>query len=129
MPLSIRARDWLAQAQDDLRWADNSFQGGFYAQTCFVCQQAAEKALKSMLFARGATAVLSHSLVRLCKQLRINAKLRDAARVLDQYYVSGRYPDAFPEGAPFEFLTKEQAKLARAQARLFVNRAQREVTG
>jgi hypothetical protein len=32
------------------------------------------------------------------------------ARRLDAFYISARYPDAFAEGAPFEFFDEEQAK-------------------
>ena len=39
-----RYRDWLRQAENDLLWAEHSLAGGFWAQTCFVAQQAAEKA-------------------------------------------------------------------------------------
>lgn len=38
------AQLWLNQAGDNLKWAKNSFKGGFYTQTCFVCQQIAETA-------------------------------------------------------------------------------------
>jgi len=36
------------------------------------------------------------------------------AKELDLYYISGRYPDAFPAGAPFEMFTSEQAERALA---------------
>jgi len=41
------------------------------------------------------------------------------ARELDIYYISARYryPDALPDGAPFEILTGEQAKRALQSAR------------
>ncbi len=38
-----RFLDWLRQAENDLAWARHSLAGGFYAQTCFASQQAAEK--------------------------------------------------------------------------------------
>lgn len=31
-----RHLDWLRQAENDLEWAEHSFQGGFFAQTCFM---------------------------------------------------------------------------------------------
>jgi len=37
-----RYLDWLRQAENDPQWARHSLAGGFYAQTCFVSQQACE---------------------------------------------------------------------------------------
>lgn len=47
--------------------------------------------------------------MRLCELLSLNVAPREAAGVLDQYCVSGRYPDALPSGAPFEVFTRKQA--------------------
>ncbi|EMN14719.1 putative toxin-antitoxin system, antitoxin component [Leptospira borgpetersenii str. Brem 307] len=49
-----RWKDWLAQAERDLEWAKASLHSGFFAQTCFVCQQVGEKSLKALAFFRGA---------------------------------------------------------------------------
>lgn len=67
-------RRWLSQAQFDLNSGRWSLEGGFYADTCFKSQQAAEKAVK--------------------------------------FYTSTRYPDAVPDGAPYEFFTREEAEEA-----------------
>lgn len=122
-----RAGDWLAQAQDDLRCAESNLRGGFFAQCCFICQQAAEKAVKSIAFHRGAKAAHSHSLVKLCEELALNGALREAAGILDQYYVSARYPDALPGGAPFQVFSKSQAEDSVQRAGLFVTAAHAEV--
>ena len=107
-----RHRDWLRQAENDMQWAQCSMAGGFFAQTCFVAQQAAEKALKACCQARGFDVIRSHSLFLIVKELGINGKLEQYARELDIYYIAGRYPDAFPAGAPFELITEEQARRA-----------------
>jgi HEPN domain-containing protein len=109
---SGRARDWLAQAENDYDWAGDSFRQGHHAQTCFVCQQVAEKSLKAVAFLRGYEAVRGHSVAEIAKELGINDEILNAGRRLDQYYVTTRYPDALPSGAPFEFFTAEQAKEA-----------------
>ena len=111
-----RANDWWRQAQNDLKFARSALRGKFYSQCCFICQQGAEKALKSMLLRRGARAVFTHSLVKLCDTLRINGELKEAAQTLDQYYVSGRYPDGLPAGAPFEMFNASHAKGALSAA-------------
>lgn len=112
-----RANDWWRQAQNDLKFARAALLGKFYSQCCFICQQGAEKALKSVLLKRGARAVFTHSLVKLCEMLKMNGELKEAAQTLDQYYVSGRYPDGLPAGAPFEMFSASHAKEALEQAR------------
>jgi HEPN domain-containing protein len=36
--------------------------------------------------------------------------VENLAKELDLYFIKGRYPDAFPAGAPFEMFTAEQAE-------------------
>ena len=112
-----RYRDWLNQAENDLLWADHSIQGGFYSQTCFVAQQAGEKALKAYCFSQGFDIIRTHSLYQIIKTLGENGILEKNARELDLYYISARYPDALPSGAPFEIITEEQADRALLAAR------------
>ena len=119
-----RGPDWLKQAKADLRYATAAPRDGFFAQTCFICQQAAEKALKSILYARGARVVLSHSLHRLCDEVAIDGDLLQAARILDQYYITARYPDALAEGTPDEVFTVEQARTALGHGQAFVAKAE-----
>ncbi len=57
------AKRWYQQAAYDLAAARWNFQGTFYNTTCFLAQQAAGKALKSVLYYLGARrqALLTHS--------------------------------------------------------------------
>lgn len=112
--MSNRHDDWLRQAENDLEWARHSFSGGFFAQTCFIAQQAGEKALKAYCFFRGYDVIRTHSLFQIVRTLGEDGVLEQHAKELDLYYVSGRYPDAFPAGAPFELLTRSQAERALA---------------
>ncbi len=112
-----RAQDWLRQAENDLSWAEYSLGGGFFAQSCFVAQQAAEKALKALCFAKGFDLVKTHSLFQIVTALGESGELVEWAKELDLYYISGRYPDAFPAGAPFELFTARQAETAVEAAR------------
>lgn len=107
-----RAEDWLRQAQDDLLWAQDTLEAGRFAQACFSAQQVAEKALKSIAFQRGHTEVRSHSILQIAKSLEFDGEIENMAKRLDQYYISARYPDAFPAGAPFEYFTQDQAEEA-----------------
>lgn len=117
-----RHEDWMRQAQNDVAWAKASLQAGFFAQVCFVCQQAAEKGLKALAFRRGFDLVKSHSITKIAERLAVNGDIEKAGRVLDLYYVSGRYPDSFPEGAPCDFFTVEQASQAIALAETILAR-------
>jgi HEPN domain-containing protein len=112
-----RHKDWLNQAENDLLWAEHSYNGGFYSQTCFIAQQASEKILKAYCFNKGYDIVRTHSLFQIIKKLGENGTLEKNARELDLYYISARYPDALPAGAPFEIITKEQADKALHSAR------------
>ena len=112
-----RIDDWKRQAENDLQWARHSFEGGFYAQTCFIAQQAAEKMMKAYCFFRGIDVIRTHSLFQIVRSLKEDGELEKNARELDLYYISGRYPDAFPAGAPFELITKEQAERALKASR------------
>ena len=124
MSFKNRAPDWLNQARSDLRYARAALRDGFVAQACFICQQASEKALKSILYFRGAKVVLSHSLHKLCIEIGIDDELMKAARVLDQYYLTARYPDALAEGTPDEVFTDDQARQAVSFAEAFVKKAE-----
>jgi HEPN domain-containing protein len=77
-----------------------------------VAQQAGAKALKALCFFKGYDVIKSHSLFQIVQALGEDGRLKECAKELDLYYISGRYPDAFPGGAPFELLTQSQAKRA-----------------
>ena len=92
----------------------------FYSQVCFICQQSAEKALKAYCFYKGYDAVRTHSLFQIIKSLKENGTLEHNARELDIYYISSRYPDALPGGAPFELITQNQADRAMRSAEIIL---------
>lgn len=111
---------WVAQARRDLEAARLLTSHGLHAQSCFLAQQAAEKALKGILYAAGAEVVIGHSVARLCDEI---AKLHpDQAErcaewaTLDQYYIPTRYPDALPAGIPSDVFTSRQAEEATSLA-------------
>jgi len=49
-----RSRDWMDQAEGDLRHAQSDLERGFYEWSCFSSQQAAEKAAKAVFQKLGA---------------------------------------------------------------------------
>jgi HEPN domain-containing protein len=119
--MSSRAADWLRQSEDDAQWLADSIEDGHFAQACYIAQQVAEKALKSLAFARGASEVKGHSVTKIAQALAINSEIERAGRILDRYYISGRYPDAFPEGIPSDYLDREAALAAQSEALLVLN--------
>jgi len=48
----VEARRWVGQAEDDLRFACVGVRERFYAQACFLSQQAGEKALEALRYLR-----------------------------------------------------------------------------
>ncbi|MCY4652867.1 MAG: HEPN domain-containing protein [Dehalococcoidia bacterium] len=124
---SVEATRWILQAENDLGFAKLALQEGYYSQACFISQQAAEKALKSISYGRGDRFVVGHSLQELLNGLVGThgelESLREAACRLDQYYVATRYPDALPGGLPFETYSRGQAEEAVAMASEIVTSA------
>lgn len=121
------AERWLAQAQSDLDFARLGLREGFFAQACFQCQQAAEKALKAIHYLGGARFVPGHSLVELLSSLPDRhpglAALLPGARRLDQLYIPTRYPNGLPGGVPAEVFSSDQATAAIDDATKFLEAA------
>jgi HEPN domain-containing protein len=120
-----RAQDWFNQAENDYQYAQEGFKKAFYSQVCFQAQQVGEKAIKAVAFNRDYE-VRGHSITKIAKIIGFNSVIEDAAKRLDLFYISARYPDAFPEGAPFEFFSKGQAQEALDDAKLLLDKAEKE---
>ncbi|PYM61286.1 MAG: DNA-binding protein [Candidatus Rokuibacteriota bacterium] len=112
---------WLRQAERDLDDAEYNLAGDRHSLVCFLCQQAAEKALKAVLYAQGAEQVLGHSVAELagaCAEVdRAFEPLARKAAPLDQYYVPTRYPNSLPGGIPAEAFDASDAERALALCR------------
>lgn len=97
------ARAWLRQAEHDLNFAQNALDNEFYSHTCFISQQVAVKAMKSLAYYRGDRYVTGHSLINLAHTLENSYphitkydNMR-ALRRLNLYYTATRYPDALAD--------------------------------
>lgn len=119
-----RHRDWMRQAEADLRHAEHASEDGDFEWSCFASQQAAEKALKAVFLGRGGEA-WGHTLTVLVGNLRgqlpVPDGLVDAAKRLDKHYIPTRYPNGFDEGAPTDFYTADEAARAITDGRLIVH--------
>lgn len=119
-------KNWLIRANDDLLFAEASIDTGFYPQVCFICQQAAEKALKGFIYSlqenftpKELKDLRIHNLGDLIQEANargghLTPDVIDACKTLSLYYVSTRYPD-IPD--PIGTYTKEIAQDAKQKAR------------
>lgn len=110
--------EWLAKAEDDLKFARIGLEEKFFAQVCFLSQQVIEKCLKATLISLGRAYPKSHNLRELSKlipELSLQSHY-ESLTVLDGYYVPLRYPDAAPgtkaSGPPNKEEATEALKIA-----------------
>ena len=100
-----RSLDWFSQAERDLDQAEDSQQAGRHEWACFASHQSAEKAVKALHLHLKQEA-WGHVVARLLDELRpridVPQHLIEESRVLDGFYISSRYPNSHPEGAPFQ---------------------------
>lgn len=104
-----RSKDWLDQAERDVKQADASLRDGFYEWACFAAQQAAGKAVKALIQSLGGEA-WGHSVAALIDSLPEDVKpnhLRDQALELDLAYIPSRYPNAHSAGFPGKAYTRK----------------------
>lgn len=117
--MASRAEDWLKQARRDLEHARHDLADGDYEWACFATQQAAEKAVKGLYQSLGAEA-RGHSVAGLLERLPSSRQpppeLKAAAKELDKHHIPARYPNAYSEGAPFEYYTAAEAERAIGHA-------------
>jgi HEPN domain-containing protein len=120
---------WLRQAENDLSYAALGLREGFFAQVCFQAQQICEKALKAIHYGQlGKRVVFGHSLVQLSAELPLDPDLREELAVLDQYYISTRYPNGLPGALPYEVYTRKQAENAVEVSRRVIELARRALS-
>lgn len=112
---------WFRYAQDDLQAAEILMREEMYNQVCFHSQQAAEKALKSVIVRlTGTSPPRVHALTDLLRL--IPSRFFEAVRLaltgfLDVFYLPIRYPDALPGMAPGGLPGRKEAEEALELAR------------
>jgi HEPN domain-containing protein len=128
------ARRWWRQARRDLESAEINAQHARHEVVCFLCQQAAEKALKAFLYAQGESPVLGHSLLDLTRRAGTYVahfqELREPAKTLDGYYIPSRYPNGLTDDVtPADFFDANDGARAIAAARAIIEVVQRNLPG
>jgi len=110
-----RSRDWMRQAEADLRHSKNSLSAGDYKWACFSAQQAAEKAVKA-LFQKLHLDAWGHNVSMLLgslpPEIPVSQELIDKGKIIDKHYIPARYPNGFESGAPTDFYTRGEAEAA-----------------
>ncbi len=106
----------MAQARIDLADAAASAQGGRHALACFLCHQAAEKAVTAFLYSRAVELVWGHDLTDLCEDaMALDPSfdlLKSSAALLDRHFLGARYPSTLPGGVPGEVYDREDSSRA-----------------
>lgn len=118
-----RSADWINQAKRDLEKVEYDIAQGYFEWACFTAQQASEKAVKAVYQSKNQLA-RGHSVLKLLGGLSnffaITEEMLHKARILDRYYIEGRYPNGFPQGMPADYFDKKIAREAQDAARKIV---------
>ena len=108
-----RSKDWIDEAEGDIKHARSDLRQGFYNWACFSAQQSAEKAVKAV-FQKMHTEAWGHSVTDLLRELskkhKVPKELIDKALELDKAYIPTRYPNAHPSGSPRTRYIKQEAE-------------------
>jgi HEPN domain-containing protein len=125
-----RLHAWLRQAHGDLAMVAYASEGGFYAQACYHCSQAADKALKAMLLALGQEPERTHSIERLLLSLELLGIETDPLRQLplkplQRMTTASRYPDG--DEAPVDLFDARDGALALEVAKAVVGFADQQL--
>lgn len=118
-----RSKDWIDEAEWDLKHAKSDMESEFYNWACFSAQQSAEKAVKAVFQKMGAE-VWGHSvsdlLEELSKTYSVPNEVLDGALELDKAYIPTRYPNAHPSGSPRKkYIKKESRRLIEYAESIF----------
>ena len=93
------ALDWFEEAKVDLDRARRALNDGDYSLSCYMSQQAVEKAMKAVIIGlRRERPPHLHDLTALYELIRekvqLPASLVEVLPEVSQYYVTARYPNA-----------------------------------
>lgn len=109
-------KQWLDRATEDAIVAQLLLTEEHFAHTCFLAQQAIEKALKAFLLYATNTYPRTHRLVDLLGQCAAAdpefAQFLADCTIIDQYYIPTRYPDGIPGSLATDLPGKIEAQEA-----------------
>jgi HEPN domain-containing protein len=91
-------KNWLKKAEEDLDAAKYNFEGAKLEVAAFLCQQAAEKALKALYIKNFESLLKVHDLVLLSKKLDAPKQIVEICKTLTSFYIETRYPSFLDAG-------------------------------
>jgi len=107
---------WRSQADRTVATARLAAGGDSHGWACFLCEQAAQLAVKGLLHAIGEEAWghdLPQLVARAAGSVGIDrSAVADAADELSRHYIPARYPDAHPAGTADEHYNATSSRLA-----------------
>lgn len=116
-----RIKDWMRQAEAELRAAKDLLTHGHWFWCCFTCQQAAERAIKA-IGEHFHQHLIGHDLISLLDELQvftaIPENVHQASARLNRHYIPTRYPNAFDRGAPVDKFFEQDDREAVQDAEL-----------
>ncbi len=107
-------RRWIESSRRTLQSATRDAEAGDYNWACFKAHQAAEKALKALLWGCGKPAY-GHMLPKLLDaierelSIEVPTSVKEACSRLNKLYTPTRYPDVWTEGIPEDYYTRSEA--------------------
>jgi len=131
--MNERTANWIGEANWDLENAKILFEHDRFNTVVFHSQQAAEKAVKALLYHNkiNGWGHSIHSLLAKYKEIK-NENFDDIERMalsLDKHYITTRYPDALPNIAPHKAYNKQEAEIAIIQATNIIDFVNKEIKG
>ncbi|NPA05612.1 MAG: HEPN domain-containing protein [Crenarchaeota archaeon] len=122
------ARRWLSEAKWDYETALILYKHSRWNAACFYAHQAAEKAVKALLYSineapwgHSIRVLLQHYFELTGEKAPRRQELLTHARELDRHYIPARYPNAHPPGTtPHEAYDEEAAKRALRAAKIII---------
>lgn len=105
------AKRWLQQAQEEFKDARILKNNRRYYLALFLCQQSAEKAIKTFLPYKGHPPYLTRSVSKLLESATYfdnNFKQYKNCKRLDDYYIPARCPNALPGDIPSKYFDHEE---------------------
>lgn len=117
----LQHEKWLAKAEEDLAFANLGLREKYFSQVCFLSQQVVEKSFKAFLISKGHAYPRLHkvlALASLCREIKKDIEpYRSDLKLLDEFYIPTRYPDAIPGGLSSGFPDEKDARQAIEVAR------------
>ena len=125
-----RSKDWLSQAERDLKEAEWNLKGKFYEWSCFCAQQSAEKAVKALceeLRVERWGHAINKMLERIEDVVTVPSSIMEKAKRLDRFYIPTRYPNGFESGAPMDYYLKKDAEESLGYAQQIIDFCKKKI--